>query len=163
MKKTIIIQERATISAVGEHNNGNCKPVICLPTFEIFTSCLDAAQAKGVNQATMSAYCNGKVQHPDGLIFCYVSDLSSHIDDLAIMFAPYGSQAAKRLIEERRQAAEEKRRIKREAELAKTKLRMDKQQSCADELLKQLKTVQESLAEAKAYYSSLLEEESQVI
>lgn len=104
MKQTVTIQKKATVEADGKHYNGNAKAVICLTNGQKFTSCVDAAKAFGVHQASMSAYCTGKVQHPKGYEFCYIEDLPLHYDKIAAALTMYGAEEMARAEEIKRQA-----------------------------------------------------------
>ena len=98
----VIIQEKATLAVKGEHLNGNSKPVICLTNGATYASCMDAAKAFGVNQATMSLYCNPNkaTKHPKGYEFCYIEDLPLFYDKLAVALARYGAEEMMRTEEE---------------------------------------------------------------
>ena len=117
MKQTIIIQKKATIQATGEHINKNNKPVLCLTTGEFWSSSIDASKSVGVHPATMSAYCTGKYAHPEGLKFCYVTDLPQHLNELSNSLTKYWENEKERYFEDRRREIEEQERIRREKEL----------------------------------------------
>ena len=53
MKKTVNIQNKATIKAEGKLNSAHCKPVICIDDGRTFTSVTDAAEQIGVAVGTM--------------------------------------------------------------------------------------------------------------
>jgi hypothetical protein len=79
---TIIINEKATATAQGNHSSKHCKPVLCIDTGEIFSSATDAATHFGVTEGCISMACNGKVKTVKGKRFCFVSRTSEHLDDI---------------------------------------------------------------------------------
>lgn len=82
MSKTINIQNEANIKAKGELNCHRCKPVICIDTGEVFTSCADAAEHAGVHISTVSACCTGKIRTANGKHYCYLSRVNEHLDSI---------------------------------------------------------------------------------
>ena len=80
--KTITVQNTSVMSATGIHTHGVCKPVICIDTGEVYTSALDAAKANGVSVHAISKHCLGKTKSCGGKRFCYVKNVSEHLDDL---------------------------------------------------------------------------------
>lgn len=82
-KQNIIINEKATIEGTGIHTNGNCKPVICLETFEAFTSVTDAAEKAGVHISVLSNNLVGKYKSVKGKHYCYLADLPQHLNFVA--------------------------------------------------------------------------------
>lgn len=159
MKQTIIIQKKATIQATGEHINKNNKPVICLTTGEFWSSSIDASKSVGVHPATMSAYCTGKYAHPEGLKFCYVTDLPQHLNELSSSLTKYWENEKERYFEDRRREIEEQERIRREKELDIAQKRVERHQKRVDSLLAELKDAQNTLIASKNTYASLLKDE----
>jgi septal ring factor EnvC (AmiA/AmiB activator) len=78
--KKINIQNEANIKAEGNLNSGNCKPVICLDTGDVFTSCIDAAESIGVHFSAMSAHLRGKTRTIHGKRYMYLSRVSEGLD-----------------------------------------------------------------------------------
>ena len=80
--KKINIQNEANIKAKGELNCHRCKPVICIDTGEVFTSCADAAEHAGVHISTVSACCTGKIRTANGKRYCYLSRVTENLDSI---------------------------------------------------------------------------------
>lgn len=80
MKKTINIQNEATIKAEGKLNSRHCKPVICLETGEVFSSVTDAAEAIGCAPNNLSIHLTGKLRAIKGKHFCYLSRVNESLD-----------------------------------------------------------------------------------
>ena len=78
----INIQNEANIKAGGERNSGNCKPVVCLDTGDVFTSCFDAAESIGVHFSAMSAHLRGKTRTIHGKRYMYLSRVSEGLDTI---------------------------------------------------------------------------------
>lgn len=79
----IYIQNESTIKAHGTHHRKNHKPVMCITTGEIYASVLDAAEANGVSYAAMSWVCCGKSKTCKGKRFCFVANVTEHLDEIA--------------------------------------------------------------------------------
>ena len=77
------IQNKSEIKAEGNRTNGNCKPVYCITTGEIFASATDAAEAIGVTQGAISWVLTGKANTCKKKRFCYVSKIAEHLDEIA--------------------------------------------------------------------------------
>lgn len=83
MKKTVKIQGESKITATGRHTNGNAKPVFCIDTGEVFASVTDAAESAGAKPTTMTWCCTGRQQTCKGKRYCFVSEVSEHISEMA--------------------------------------------------------------------------------
>lgn len=112
MKKQITIQRKATINAIGEKTNGNTKPVLCLDTGIMYTSCTDAARENNCAQSEISMVCIGKRESVKGLRFCYLEDLTQHMDEISLALQKHSASLAEERqakmlaeAEERRQEA----------------------------------------------------------
>lgn len=79
---TITIQKASNLKVNGIRTNGNCKPVFCITTGEVYASSLDAAKAIGVQPSTLSWAISkgGKCQ---GKKFCFISNIMAHLDEIA--------------------------------------------------------------------------------
>ena len=78
--KKINIQREANIKAEGKLSGGNCKPVVCLNTGDVYTSCMDAAEAVGVHISAMSAHLRGKTRTVHGKKYMYLSSVAEGLD-----------------------------------------------------------------------------------
>lgn len=83
MKATIINTKTVAVNPTEGKLNGNCKPVFCITTGEIYSSAKEAAEKTGMSISTISYACTGK-QHTAGKMqFCYVADMTAHILEIA--------------------------------------------------------------------------------
>ena len=80
---TITVHNETLVSAQGTPHNRNCKPIFCITTGEIFTSVGDAAEANGVDITTMSKALVGKIKVCNGKRFCYVANITEHLEEIA--------------------------------------------------------------------------------
>ena len=78
--KNITIHKEATIKADGKREKGNCKPVLCIETGEVFASGADAAERIGVHFSAISAVCLGKSKTCNGKHYCYLSAALENLD-----------------------------------------------------------------------------------
>lgn len=131
--KTIIINEKATIKANGNLSTGNCKPVICIDTGDVYTSATDAAEAVGCTVTTMSLHLTGKTRSVRGKHFCYLAKANESLDTIVTRLretsemeakarmwdAMMAEQEAARKAEEKRIEAERKAEEMRQAAIAK--------------------------------------------
>lgn len=79
----INIQKESFIKAHGIHHRKNHKPVMCITTGEIYASVLDAAEANGVSYSAMSWVCCGRMKSCKGKRFCFVANVTEHLDEIA--------------------------------------------------------------------------------
>jgi hypothetical protein len=89
---TIIINEKAEITAIGAKHSKACKQVVCLDERRVFTSVFDAAKAYGTTPSCISQCCNGKNKTAKGHTFCFLKDIAMHLNE---MFADYNIKAEK--------------------------------------------------------------------
>ena len=82
----IKLQSDSKVNAVGEHFNGNAKPVYCISTGEIFASVTDAAKAIGSSTNNLSAHLTGVTSHCKGKRLCYLSKVTEHLTEIASEF-----------------------------------------------------------------------------
>lgn len=83
MKAATVITKNIAINPVNGKPNGNCKAVFCITTGEVFCSTHDAAKKIGAHQSAISAVCIGRIRTTKNMRFCYVSDMTSHILEIA--------------------------------------------------------------------------------
>ena len=79
----IFIQKETTIKANGIHTRKNHKPVMCITTGEVYASVLDAAKANDVSFSAMSLACCGRSNSCKGKRFCFVANVTEHLDEIA--------------------------------------------------------------------------------
>lgn len=103
--KKIIVSSTSEMTAKGKLNNHKCKPVICIDTGTVYTSCTDAAEQNGVHVTMISSACLGKVKSCQGKRYCFVSDMSEHYEDIAghmrTMYEVYAKAEQERAEQER--------------------------------------------------------------
>lgn len=80
--KTVNLAKESNITATGTHNNGNCKPVVCLTDGTRFTSVTDAAEYAGVHITCMSSCCIGKIKTCNGKVYRFVSRVGENLDEV---------------------------------------------------------------------------------
>lgn len=79
----VTITHEATLSNfVGEHVNGCNKAVVCITTGQRWVSIIDAANAEGVCNLTMSRWVNGKATPRNGKQYCLARELNKHLDTM---------------------------------------------------------------------------------
>ena len=61
----------------------NAKAVFCITDGNIYASTVDAANAIGVHNSSISMCCTGKVATVKGKRYCFVKDLTIHVLDVA--------------------------------------------------------------------------------
>ena len=81
--KNITITKPATAQAIGTRSNGNCKPVLCITTGEIFASATDAAEKFGVSLCVVAHAASGRIRTVKGKRFCYIKDVMQHLEEIA--------------------------------------------------------------------------------
>ena len=139
------IQNKSDIKAEGTRTNGNCKPVYCITTGEIFASASDAAEAIGVTQGAMSSVLTGKTKTCKQKRFCYVSRIAEHLDEISDVNR---AQATKITAYDEMMAREEEvRKAKQRVMVLKTKV---------DQLSMDLSDAQFDLKEAEKELAKLI-------
>ena len=175
MSKVFITKE-ALVNAKGNLNTAKTKPVICIDTGEIYTSCTDAAKANNVHFAAMSNACLGKQKTANGKRFCYVVDLPTHLEALSNSLQSktnrleeYGDVIAEREAKENaeklRKLEEEKKQeliAKAKAKYARAEEKFAKASEARDKLMtryakadKEFNTALDNLYLAKEEYDNL--------
>lgn len=81
--KRINVQNESNVRAEGHRVKGNCKPVFCITTGEVFTSVSDAAEKLGVTSSTVSWVITGRMATCKGVKLCLISDVVEHLDEIA--------------------------------------------------------------------------------
>lgn len=103
--KNIIIQEKASVNAIGEHINGNSKQVLCINNGIIYASAKDAAKETNCSLSEVSRCCRNLREHTKGNKFCYVSNLASHLNEISESLRKYSVIAAEQEAGEKRKKA----------------------------------------------------------
>jgi hypothetical protein len=165
MKKTTInIQNEANIKAEGKLSGGNCKPVVCLDTGDVYTSCIDAAAAAGVHFTAMSSHLRGKTRTVHGKRYIYLSRVSEGLDAIVTRLRETAAveadakkwQAYQAEQEEKRKAEE-----KRQAEIAKADAKVERCQTIRDRIAAQLAEADRNLIAAQMEREALDDEEEE--
>lgn len=170
MKKTTInIQNEANIKAEGKLNSGHCKPVICIDTGDVFTSCFDAAEATGVHFSAMSAHLRGKTRTIHGKRYMYLSRVKEGLDtivtrlretsameDDAKKWREYqAEQEAIRAAEAKRAEEERKAREELEAKIIKAQEKVARRTAVRDTKHNEARIADERLMEAERELEAL--------
>lgn len=79
----IHIQKEGFIKAHGVHTRKNNKPVMCITTGEVYASVLDAAKENGASFSAISLVCCGKSKTCKGKRFCFVTNVTEHLDEIS--------------------------------------------------------------------------------
>ena len=79
---TLTINNKSEINAKGKLTGKRCKPVICIDTGEVYSSATDAAEMNDSNIWSVSCVCLGKTKKANGKRFCYLENVSEHLDEL---------------------------------------------------------------------------------
>ena len=79
----ITIHNESKVKAEGKQRNACAKPVFCIDTGEVYSSVIDAAKAIGVHSSTMSWALTGRQQTCKGKRYCYVANITEHLDEIA--------------------------------------------------------------------------------
>lgn len=151
--KRVIINEKATINATGEKNGKACKPVICIDDGRVYTSVTDAAVANNVGADSISNCCNGKQRTANGKRFCFVSRVSTRLEDLIAIIE---KAAAYDAIKAEENAAKEARE-KYEADLAKATAKYERCQETYIKATDKMIAAQERLIEAEEELNAIKE------
>lgn len=165
MKKIINIQHEANIKAEGKLSGGNCKPVICIDTGDVYTSCIDAAEAVGVHFTAMSAHLRGKTRTVHGKRYVYMSRVSEELDAIVTRLRETSSIEEDAKKWQAYQVEQEKIRIakeKRDAEIAKAKDKVARRQAIRDRIAAQLAEAEQNLMNAEKELEALDDEGKEV-
>lgn len=152
MKKTIIMQNEATIRAEGAKNSNHCKPTFMWsvngdPNVRFFTSIEDAAKEIKTDKSYLSRCITNK-KACKGYRVCLLSQANEYLGEMAISINSKASkdsedarkwreyqaeQEALRIAEEKRQAEARKAEEQRQAKIAKLRERVAKcEEKCND-------------------------------
>ena len=81
--KNITITNHSEAQALGYRNNGNCKPVFCITTGEIYASATDAAEKLGVSLTVVAHAASGRIKTCKGKRYCYIQHIMQHLEEIA--------------------------------------------------------------------------------
>ena len=81
--KNITITKQASAQAIGYRSNGNCKPVLCITTGEIYASATDAAEKLGVSLTVLAHAASGRIRTCKGKRWCYIQHIMQHLEEIA--------------------------------------------------------------------------------
>lgn len=81
--KNITITKQADAQAIGYRSNGNCKPVFCITTGEIYASATDASEKLGVSLTVLAHAASGRLKTCKGKRYCYVQHIMQHLEEIA--------------------------------------------------------------------------------
>lgn len=142
---TINIQKASNLKVNGVRTNGNCKPVFCITTGEVYASSIDAAKAIGVQPSTLS-WAISRGSKCQGKKFCFIANVIAHLDEIAecnrireTKVLAYDAINAKK--EAMRKATEDYEKRKASCELLRQKL--EKELALMTEAEKQLNALKE--------------------
>jgi hypothetical protein len=128
---TINIQKASTVNVTGHHNNKNCKAVYNITTGEIYASGIDAANALGVDPASVSGALTGKSKTCKGMRLCLVSKMIEHLGEITeqnrirnAKIEAYDTMIAEQTAKQKAQESLEKHRAKCEELRAKLEKEM---------------------------------------
>ena len=156
--KKINIQNESNIKAEGKLNSKKCKPVICIDTGEVFTSCTDAAESAGVAQSVISACCLGKIRTANGKRYCYLSRVIENLDPIVTRLretAAVEEDAKRWKAYQAEQEAIRKAEEKRQAEIAKAQDKVNRRAEICKRLEAQWNEAMASLMEAEKALEAL--------
>ena len=141
----LTINNKSEINAQGKLTGKRCKPVICIDTGEVYSSATDAAEMNDSNIWSVSCVCLGKNKKANGKRFCYLEDVSEHLDELTErvreMHSTYADLEAK--------AAEYDKLMARKRLIAKTESDLEATRQKITELKEKEKTLEEQIAVLK--------------
>jgi hypothetical protein len=82
--RNITITNACTATATGTRTHGNCKPILCITTGEIFASLQDACEKYTITPSNLSHHLASQSKHSvcKGLQFCFVSKVQEHYDEI---------------------------------------------------------------------------------
>lgn len=128
MEKTheIILNNKATYEAIGEHNSNHCKPVFN-DEGKRFSSVIDAAKYAGVTPGTMCGHLRGKCRTCNGHVYFYVNKRDESFDLIMSRLSEVSAEM------ERRKADEDDARKWREYQAEQEAIRKAEEKRIADE------------------------------
>ena len=157
--KKINIQNEANINGEGKLNSGNCKPVICIDTGDVYTSCMDAAESIGVHFTAMSAHLRGKTRTIHGKRYIYLSRVNEGLNAIVTRLRETASVEADAKRWREYQAEQEKIRkaeAKRAEEIAKAERKLNNCQEIRNRIASQLVEADVRLIEAQEELEELM-------
>lgn len=100
---TINIQKASNVTVIGRNHDKHCKAVYNITTGEMYASGIDAANALGVDQGTVSAALNERIKTCKGMRLCFVAKMMEHLEEIneanrlrAAKVAAYDADAERR-------------------------------------------------------------------
>ena len=177
MKKTIIMQNEATIRADGEKNSNHCKPTLMWsvngnPNIRFFTSIEDAAKEIQTNPSYLSR-CITNEKACKGYRVCLISKANEYLGEMAVSINSKASkdsedarkwreyqaeQEALRIAEEKRQAEARKAEELRQAKITKLRERVAKYNDKCNDYAAKLNETMNLRDEVERELSNLLNE-----
>lgn len=145
---TINIHEKSTIKATGKCYGGNCKPVFCITTGEVFASLTDAAESIGATPSSMSWAVTGRMKTCKGKRFCLISNVTEYLDEIAETIRIREEKIAKYdaiIAEEERIKAEQERKARMAKELEDLKAQREIKMRKLTETDEAIKALEEAL------------------
>ena len=133
------IVKKTELRIEGNHTNGNCKPVFCITTGEVYASVTDAAKKNGVTVGAISYAIGDTTRSCQGKKFCLVTELMEHLHEISHSIITKNSKA----IAYDAMIAEKERISKANAKLARHR------ETC-EKLRKQMEAEMKALEEAEA-------------
>ena len=138
------IIKKTELHIEGNHTNGNCKPVFCISTGEVFSSLKDAAEQNGVSASAMSWCITGRARSCRGKKFCLVTELTEHLHEISNSITTKHQKAIKydAIVAEYKRINKANEKLRRHRE------------NC-EKLRKQMEAEMKALAEAEAEVKEL--------
>lgn len=157
----INIQNEANVSADGKHIGGNCKPVICIETGEIYSSVLDAANAAGVSGSVMSNCCRQVTKTCKGKRYCFLGRALESLDPVMQRLREASEYEADAKAYREIKAAEEavrKEEERKQKEIQKARDVVDLWESRVYDAEMRLNRYKAELNQARVHYAELQED-----
>lgn len=157
--KKINIQNEANINGIGNLNGGNCKPVICIDTGDVFTSCFDAAEFAGVHFSAMSFHLRGKSRTCNGKHYVYLSKVNEGLNAIVTRLretAAVEADAKKWQEYQAEQEAIRKAEEKRQEEIANLKAKLARQKEICERIEAELLRATECMMETENKLNDLI-------
>lgn len=83
----ITLHEKKEINVEGIYTSKSCKPVFNMSTGKIYASGLATCDAIGAYPADLSRHLHGMTKTIKGMRFCFVSEVSDHVDEIAYIIS----------------------------------------------------------------------------
>lgn len=138
------IIKKTELHIEGNHTNGNCKPVFCITTGEIYSSVTDAAEKNGVTISAISCAVLGKTKNCNGKQFCLVTELEEHLNEIS-----------KSITTNRKKAISYDTMMAEKERISKANERLARHREACEKLRQQMEAEMKALADAEAEVKSL--------